>query len=101
MFPSVQFNKKNERSISEEVICNTLEESEGKEIELACHSLVSHCLELLLTECKETSIILRFMTAFSRDKVTVCTSANASHLTELLMHHAVRILQVLYILFIS
>lgn len=101
MFSSVLFNNNKIIFISEEIICNTLEESEGKEIELACHSLVSHCLELLLTECKETSIILRFMTAFSRDKVTVCTSANASHLSELLMHHAVRILQVLYILFIN
>lgn len=83
--------------MKDDFICNTLEESDGKEVELACYSLVSHCLEMLLSNCKETSIISRFMTAFSKDKITVCTSANASHLTEILIYHAVKSLKNWYI----
>lgn len=78
---------------------NTLKASEHIEVDLSCHAISSHCLELLLSECENTSIIHRFMLAFSKNKVSVCTSPNASHITEMLVHYAVKKLQVIHAVF--
>ncbi|XP_054714796.1 uncharacterized protein LOC129224378 [Uloborus diversus] len=69
---------------------NVLKESENKEVELCCHKVSSHCIEVLLPLCKDEDILQRFMAAFAQDKETVCTDPSASHITELLIKYSLQ-----------
>lgn len=81
--------------MTEIFVSNVLQETEGYEVKLSSHRFSSHCIELLLAVSNDTAISRQFMTAFALEKEEVCTNANATHVTELLLNIAVKNIQVI------
>ncbi|CAL1274323.1 unnamed protein product [Larinioides sclopetarius] len=74
-------------------VSNVLQETEGYEVKLASHRFSSHCIELLLAVSNDPAITRQFMAAFALEKEEICTNANATHITELLLNIAVQNIQ--------
>ncbi|GBN88285.1 Nucleolar protein 9 [Araneus ventricosus] len=74
-------------------VSNVLQETEGYEVKLSSHRFSSHCIELLLAVSNDPAISRQFMAAFALEKEEICTNANATHITELLLNIAVQNIQ--------
>ncbi|XP_064466921.1 nucleolar protein 9-like [Ornithodoros turicata] len=74
-------------------LANVGEQTVNKELELARNRSASFCIQMLLSQTKDPSVLTRFMTVFSDDLRMVCTHFAISHVTQTLLQAGLKYLQ--------
>ncbi|CAN7992045.1 unnamed protein product [Ixodes hexagonus] len=76
-------------------VANVAEQTRGKELEVSCsrNSSVSLCVQMVLSQTTDPSVLTRFMTAFADSLRMVCTHCIASHIVQTLLEAALKYLR--------